>query len=263
MDSAGTSQRTFYGAVALVVATSAAATLAWCAPMQTLDGMRMAGGSMDSTSWAWARGATSLAAAASFLGMWVSMTPAMMLPSLAPSLWRYREAVASSGATHPDRLTVVAALAYLCVWTMAGEGVLLVGAALTEFAAQVPLLAGAAPLASGLTVVAMGVVQRSGWKARQLARCGCHSASGGPLPPDARSAWRHGVRLGVDCVRCCANLMAILLATGPMDLRAMGLVTGMITLERLSPAGSRAARVTGGVAVGAGALLLTRALGLA
>ena len=31
-------------------------------------------------------------AAASFLGMWVVMTVAMMLPSLVPMLWRYRQA---------------------------------------------------------------------------------------------------------------------------------------------------------------------------
>src|SRR2546430_71783 len=37
-------------------------------------------------------GQTWLPAAASFLGMWIVMMVAMMLPSLVPTLWRYRQA---------------------------------------------------------------------------------------------------------------------------------------------------------------------------
>jgi predicted metal-binding membrane protein len=46
------------------------------------------------------------------------------------------------------------------------------------------------------------------------------------LPADARTAWRHRLRLGLECVPCCAGLMAILLVLGIMDLRAMALVVG-------------------------------------
>jgi len=48
-----------------------------------------------------------------------------------------------------------------------------------------------------------------------------------------------------------------------MDLRAMAIVTAAITIERLAPAGERAARAIGVVAVGAGLLLIARASGLA
>jgi predicted metal-binding membrane protein len=34
---------------------------------------------------------------------------------------------------------------------------------------------------------------------------------------DAGTAWRHGVRLGLHCGYCCANLMLILLVLGMMD----------------------------------------------
>jgi predicted dithiol-disulfide oxidoreductase (DUF899 family) len=37
------------------------------------------------------------------------------------------------------------------------------------------------------------------------------SRLGDALSADARTAWRHGVRLGLDCGLCCANLMVILL----------------------------------------------------
>jgi predicted metal-binding membrane protein len=50
--------------------------------------------------------------------------------------------------------------------------------------------------------------------------------------------------------------MAILLAVGMMDLRAMAAVTAAITIERLAPAGERAANAIGAVIVGAGLFLL-------
>jgi predicted metal-binding membrane protein len=66
--------------------------------------------------------------------------------------------------------------------------------------------------------------------------------------------WRLGVRLGLECGYCCANLMAIQLCVGIMDLRAMTLVTAAITIERLAPGGARIARVIGAV-VFCGAIL--------
>jgi predicted metal-binding membrane protein len=83
------------------------------------------------------------------------------------------------------------------------------------------------------------------------------------LPPDAGTAWRHGLRLGVHCSHCCAGLTMILLVVGVMDLRAMALVGAAVTAERLAPAGERVARVIGVVVIGAGMLLIARAAGLA
>jgi predicted metal-binding membrane protein len=79
------------------------------------------------------------------------------------------------------------------------------------------------------------------------------------LPADAGTAWRHGLRLGLHCSQCCAGLVVVLLVIGVMDLRAMALVTGAITVERLAPAGQRVARATGAVIVGAGLFLISRA----
>lgn len=53
--------------------------------------------------------------------------------------------------------------------------------------------------------------------------------------------------------------MAILLAVGVMELRAMAVVTAATTIERLAPAGVRVARAIGAVAVGVGVFLLVRA----
>jgi predicted metal-binding membrane protein len=75
------SQRAFFGVSALLFAASAAVTIVWCASMSAMGEM-------------WIPGQTRPGAAASLLGMWVLMMVAMMLlPSLVPMLWRYRQAV--------------------------------------------------------------------------------------------------------------------------------------------------------------------------
>jgi predicted metal-binding membrane protein len=79
---------------------------------------------------------------------------------------------------------------------------------------------------------------------------------------EAGTAWRHGLRLGLQCGRCCAGLTVILLVVGIMDLRAMALVAAATTVERLAPAGERVARAIGAVAVGTGLLLVARTAGL-
>jgi predicted metal-binding membrane protein len=84
---------------------------------------------------------------------------------------------------------------------------------------------------------------------------------GRTLPADARTALRHGLRLGLHCGRCCAGPMAILLVIGVMDLRAMAVVTAAITAERIAPGGERIARVIGALAVGVGLFLVARAVG--
>ena len=64
------------------------------------------------------------------------------------------------------------------------------------------------------------------------------------------------------CSLCCANLTAVLLVLGIMDLRAMAAVTAAITAERLAPAGERVAQAIGLVIIGAGLILIVRASGL-
>ena len=82
------------------------------------------------------------------------------------------------------------------------------------------------------------------------------------MPANAATAWRHGLCLGLHCSYCCAGLTMILLVAGVMDLRVMAAVTAAITVERLVPRGERAARVIGAGIVGAGVLLIARAVGL-
>jgi predicted metal-binding membrane protein len=226
----------------------------------------MPGGSTMSTTWMPMPGQTWPGAAASFLAMWVVMMVAMMLPSLVPMLWRYRLAVGSTGRTGEARLarlTVLVGVGYFFVWTLLGVAAYPLGATLAAIAMRQPALARAAPIAAGVVVLVAGSLQLTAWKARQLACCREAPGRGRVLQADATTAWRHGLRLGLQCSRCCAGLMAILLVIGVVDLRAMALVTAAITAERLAPAGERVARAVGGVVVGTGLLLIARAAGLA
>src|SRR5476651_2625981 len=80
------SQRAFFGVSALLFAASATATIVWRASMSPMGEMPMPGGWTMSMAWMRMPGQTWPGAAASFLGMWVVMMAAMMLPSLAPML---------------------------------------------------------------------------------------------------------------------------------------------------------------------------------
>jgi len=190
--------------------------------------------------------------------MWTVMMVAMMLPSLAPTLWRYREAFARAGETRVDGLTALVAAAYFLVWTAFGLAAFPVGVALAAVEMQVPALALYVPMGAGVVVVIAGALQFTSWKAYQLACCRGALGRYATLPADAGTAWRHGLRLGLRCSYCCAGLMAMLLVVGVMDLRAMALVGAAITIERF--AGERAARAIGAVVVAAGLFLVASSL---
>jgi predicted metal-binding membrane protein len=256
------SQRAFIGVSALVFAASAAVTIVWCASMPAMGEMPMPGGWTMSMAWMRMPGQTWPGAAASFLGMWVVMMAAMMLPSLTPMLWRYRQAVTRTGGTPLGRLTTLVGVGYFFVWTVFGMAAFPLGVALAAVEMQLPALARAVPMEVGVVVLIAGALQFTPWKARQLACCREAPGCGRMLSADAGTAWRYGLRLGLHCSYCCAGLTTVLLVVGVMDLRMMALVTAAITVERLAPAGERVARALGAVVVAAGLFLIARAAGL-
>jgi len=256
------SQRAFLGVSALLFVVSAALTTAWSASMSAMGTMPMPGGWTMSMAWMRMPGQTWPGAAASFLGMWVAMMVTMMLPSLVPMLWRYREAVARTCETRLGRLTVLVGAGYFFVWTAFGIVAFPLGVALAQIEMQKAALARAMPIAVCVVFLIAGALQFTAWKAHHLACCREAPGAGRTLPADAGTAWRHGLRLGVHCSCCCAGLTAVLLVIGVMDARAMAVMTAAITIERLAPAGERVARATGAVVVAAGLSLIARAAGL-
>jgi predicted metal-binding membrane protein len=256
------SQRAFFGVSALLFAGSATITIVWCASMSAMGEMPMPGGWTISMAWMPMCGQTWPGAVASFLGMWVVMMVAMMLPSLVPMLWRYRQAVGRTGETRVGWLTALVGVGYFSVWTVLGLAAFPLGVALAAVALQQPALARDVPIAIGAVVLIAGALQFTAWKAHHLACCRETPGRGHTLPADAGTAWRHGLRLGLHCSFCCAGLTALLLVIGVMDLRAMAVVTAAVTVERLAPAGEHVARAVGAVVVVAGLVLIARAAGL-
>ena len=231
------SERGLLIASALLFSASAAATVAWCRAMPAMTEMPMAWMPMCGQTW-WSF-------AASFIGMWTVMMVAMMLPSLVPTLRRYRVGLHQAGEPNLGVPTALAGAGYFAVWTVIGLIVFALSAALAQLEMAWPVLAHAMPVASGAIVFAAGVWQFSEWKVRQLALCRA-------VPTSGSTAWRYGLHLGIRCAGSCAGLTAILLVSGVMDLRAMAAVSAAITLERLAPAGEHIARAVGAVAAGAG-----------
>jgi predicted metal-binding membrane protein len=225
--------------------------------MSEMGAMPMHGGSAMSLEWTGMSGLPWPGA----IGMWTVMMMAMMLPSLAPTLWRHHRAVDRMGVSRPGRQTVLVGVGYFAVWSAIGMAVFSLDSALGAAGMPLLTLARPAPFTVGVVVLAAGAMQLTAWKAHQLTRCREASAPGSLMPSDAAAAWRHGLRLGVHCSLSCAGLMATVLAVGVMDLRAMAVVTAAITAERLTPAGARVAGGIAVVAIGLGLLLIARAAG--
>src|SRR5262249_28386636 len=123
------------------------------------------------------RGEAWPAAAAAFVGMWVMMMAAMMLPSLLPMLARYRRGVAQSLAPNSTMearlawLTTLVGAAYFLVWAVLGAGVYTLATTLAAIAWLWPAAASAAPIAAGAVVAIAGAIQLTPWKTRHLASC--------------------------------------------------------------------------------------------
>ncbi|MGU7780353.1 DUF2182 domain-containing protein [Burkholderia sp. PU8-34] len=260
------SRQAFAGVMAVLFAAGVAVTIVESASMTAMGGVPMAGGWTLSMAWGRLCGRTWPGAAAAFLGMWGAMTVAMMLPSLAPALWRYRQAIGAAGVTGGVRagsLTALVGAAYFSVWGTFGAAVFPAGAALAGIAEQLPEVARTFPVLAGVVVLLAGALQFSAWKARRLACCRGEVAHAASRAAGACAAWRHGLRAGLHCGACCANLMAIGLAAGIMDLHVMAALAVAIAAERVAPDGRRAARIGGAGAVIAGLAMIAYAAGLA
>jgi predicted metal-binding membrane protein len=261
MRSERASEPAFFAISALLFVASTAATILWCGSMSAMGEMRMPGEWTMSMAWMLMPGQTWLEAAASFLGMWIVMMVAMMLPSLVPMLWRYRQAVERRSNGHLGLLTVLAGLGYFFLWTLFGMAIFPLGVAIATAEMQLPALARFVPVAAGVIVLGAGALQFTTWKVSHLSCCRTTPAPGQVFPADAGTAWQHGLRLGLHCTYCCAGLVVVLLTIGVMDLRIMAVVTAAITAERLAPAGEQVARAIGAAAIGAGLVLIAHAVG--
>ena len=219
----------------------------------------MRGGWTMSMAWMRLPGQTWIEAAGSFLIMWLVMMAAMMLPSLAPILWRYCQSVRRMRETPVARLTLLVGIGYFFVWTLLGLAVYPMGVAIAGIEMEQPILAHAVPLETGIIVLIAGALQLTRWKAYHLSCCRETPELSPALTAHAGAAWKLGLHFGLHCGLSCANLTVILLVLGMMDFRVMAATTAAITAERLAPGGVLVARFVGAVFIGTGLFLIVRA----
>jgi predicted metal-binding membrane protein len=181
-----------------------------------------------------------------YVGIWVTMMAAMMLPSVAPMALIFarvsRERQRRELATFVPTWMFVAG--YLAAWTV--YGLLAYGVFRLVTAIDSGFLAWdrAGPYVAGGAIAAAGVYQLTPLKEVCLRHCR------GPLH-FIMHGWREGrigaLRMGVEhglyCVGCCWGLMVILFAVGIMSLFWMAVVAGIIFAEKVMPYGLRLSRV--------------------
>jgi predicted metal-binding membrane protein len=244
--------RVFLGTGALLFVASVATTIDFCESMS--GGMAMPGGWTMSMAWMGMPGQSWLASATSFMGMWIVMMAAMMLPALVPTLLRYRLSLRGPRTVSLNAPTALAGAGYFSVWAILGTVVYPIGLIVTNAEMRWLVLARLVPLMTGVVLLFAGSLQLTAWKARRL--CRCRDQANCVPTSHAREAWRHGFRLGMHCLLCCFGLMMVVLATGVMNLGAMALITVAITVERLAPRPMLVARAVGAVMITVGVFLI-------
>ena len=229
--------RTRLGLVALLFATAA---LAW---WWTAGQMR----GMDDGPWA------ALGTLSWFIGVWVVMMAAMMLPSVAPTVALYSRMTRRRSPLAPLAFTS----GYLLAWASVGAFAFALAAAVGTIAGDFLAWDRAGRWVAAATLVAAAVYELTPLKDVCLGKC--RSPLGFLL-----GSWRDGpvgglqmgIRHGAWCIGCCWALMISLFALGVMSLAWMAFVAAVIAFEKLIPSRRVATYGTAAVLGTLGVLLL-------
>jgi predicted metal-binding membrane protein len=218
----------------------AIAAVAWWWTAEQMQGM-------DEGPW------TALGTLSWFVGVWIVMMAAMMLPSLAPTVALYSLMTKSRSAVAPFVFTS----GYLLAWASVGVLAFTAAAGGATFAGGTLAWDHAGRWIAGVTLVVAAVYELTPLKDVCLGKC--RSPLGFLL-----SSWRDGtfgglkmgLRHGAWCIGCCWALMASLFALGVMSLAWMALVAGLISFEKLIPSRRAATYGTAAVLLVLGVLLM-------
>ena len=188
---------------------------------------------------------TDLGALGWFMGVWVTMMTAMMLPSAAPAVFLF-------SSLRRDAPPAAFLLGYLLAWTAVGLGAYVAFRALREVAPSFTAWGERGPWVAGGALVLAGTYQLSPLKTRCLRNCRAPVGFLLRSRTGALAAVRAGLGHGVYCVGCCVGLMLALFALGVMSLVWMASVAVAILAEKVLPGGERTARVLAVVLVAGG-----------
>lgn len=185
----------------------------------TIDRMR----GMDNGPW------TGLGTLGWFLGIWVVMMAAMMLPSVAPTMALYSRMTRGRVPLAP----VMFGAGYLVTWAAAGLAAFALAtiANWTEWHALAWDHAGRWVAAATLLVAAG--YELTPLKDMCLGKC---RSPLGFLLGSWREGWSGALRMGIKngawCVGCCWALMASLFALGIMSITWMAMIGALIAIEK-------------------------------
>ena len=203
----------------LVAALFALAAVSWWWTVRQMRGM-------DQGAW------TGLGTLGWFLGIWVVMMAAMMLPSVAPTVALYSRMTRQRSPLSP----LLFAAGYLVTWAGAGLVAFTLAATVSRFWGDALAWDRAGRWVAGATLVVAAGYELSPLKNVCLGRC--RSPLGfllGAWRDGRRGALEMGVKHGAWCVGCCWALMASLFALGVMSVAWMALVAGLIAVEKILP----------------------------
>lgn len=218
---AGASLRPAYAAtrtqLGLVVTLFAMAAAGWWWTVRQMRGM-------DSGPWA------SLGTFGWFLGVWVVMMAAMMLPSVSPTIALYARMSKSR------LLAVSFTTGYLATWASAGVVAFVIGLAARQAGHDVFAWGHAGRVIAGGTLLVAAAYELTPLKDVCLGKC---RSPLGTLLGSWRDGWSGAFRMGLGngawCVGCCWALMASLFALGVMSVTWMAVVAGLIGVEKGIP----------------------------
>ena len=219
--------------VSIAVVILGVALVSWLITVERMRGMD-AGPGTDLGGLGW------------FLGIWVTMMAAMMLPSVAPMVLAFARVTdqrASKGqATFVPTWVFVAG--YLAAWTAYGLSAYGLFRIIDAIDGGVLDWDRAGPYVAGGAIVAAGLYQLTPVKDICLRHCrtplhflfhGWHEGRFGAL--------RMGAEHGLYCVGCCWGLMVVLFSLGVMSLFWMAVIAGVIFAEKVFPYGMRLTRL--------------------
>jgi len=219
-------------AIDIAGALLAAALVGWIIVLERMRGMDSGPG-------------TDLGAFGWYVGIWVTMMAAMMLPSVAPMVLIFARL---ARASPPGRVlfvpTWVFLAGYLAAWVAYGLVAYSVFRLVTSVDAGFLAWDEGGPYVAGGAVAAAGLYQLTPLKDLCLRHCR------GPMHfilhgwrEGRTGALRMGAEHGLYCVGCCWGLMVILSVLGVMSLFWMAAVAAIIFAEKVLPYGLRLSRV--------------------
>jgi predicted metal-binding membrane protein len=197
--------------------------VAWIVTVQRMRGMD-AGPGTDLGTLGW------------YLGIWVTMMAAMMLPSAAPVVLIF-------GRARGEAQTWAFVAGYLLAWTGYGLAAYAVYRGIRAEAPSFLAWDKQGPWVAGGALAAAGLYQLTPLKSACLRHCRSplHVLLRGR--PGAFGALSMGIEHGGICVGCCLGLMLALFALGIMSLFWMAVVAVAILIEKALPGGEAFARV--------------------